>query len=41
MSQTGTGVYQLNNGYWEYRFVVRVEGKTLDRKSRKDELGNP
>lgn len=41
MSQTGTGVYQLKNGYWEYRFVVKVEGNTLDRKSRKDEAGNP
>lgn len=35
-----TGVYQKENGYWEYRFTVVVDGKTISRKKSTDEFGN-
>lgn len=39
--QQTTGVYQLENGYWGYRFVITVNGKKKAQKRVKDELGNP
>ena len=36
-----TGVYQLNNGYWAFRYVVTVNNKRVERKRNKDEQGNP
>lgn len=39
--QQATGVYQLNNGYWGYRFVITVNGKKKAQKRVKDEQGNP
>ncbi len=36
-----TGVYQLENGYWAYRFVVKVNGKNKAQKRVKDESGQP
>ena len=27
MAANSTGVYQKDNGYWEYRFVMMVDGK--------------
>lgn len=39
--QQATGVYQLDNGYWGYRFVLTVNGKKKAQKRVKDELGNP
>lgn len=39
--QQTTGVYQLDNGYWGYRFVITVNGKKKAQKRVKDELGNP
>lgn len=36
-----TGVFQLNNGYWGYRFVLTVNGKKKAQKRVKDESGNP
>lgn len=39
--QQETGVYQLENGYWGYRFVITVNGKKKAQKRVKDELGNP
>lgn len=36
-----TGVYQLENGYWGYRFVVTVNGKKKAQKRVKDESGKP
>ena len=38
---TATGVYQLENGYWGYRFVLTVNGKKKAQKRVKDEAGNP
>ena len=35
-----TGVYQKKDGYWEYRFVIRVDGKKIGRKKCTDEHGN-
>ena len=35
------GVYQLENGYWAYRFVIVLNGKTINRKKTKDEQGKP
>ena len=39
--QQTAGVYQLDNGYWGYRFVLTVNGKKKAQKRVKDELGNP
>ena len=38
--QNDAGVYQKENGYWEYRFVVRIDGKRIGRKKCTDENGN-
>ena len=35
------GVYQLDNGYWGYRFTMIVNGKTVSQRRVKDESGNP
>jgi integrase len=39
-TNNSVGVYQKDNGYWEYRFVVVVNGKKIARKKCTDELGN-
>ena len=39
--KTATGVYQLNNGNWAYRFVLTVDGKRKEHKRVKDDKGNP
>ena len=39
-NQNDAGVYQKENGYWEYRFVVRIDGKRIGRKKCTDEFGN-
>lgn len=39
--QQAAGVFQLDNGYWGYRFVLTVNGKKKAQKRVKDELGNP
>lgn len=39
--QQTTGVYQLDNGYWGYRFVNTINGKKKAQKRVKDEFGNP
>ena len=38
--QNDTGVYQLPNGNWAYRFTFTVEDKKKNRKGTKDEFGN-
>ncbi len=38
--QNDVGVYQKKNGYWEYRFVIRIDGKKISRKKCTDEHGN-
>ena len=35
--QNDTGVYQLPNGNWAYRFTFTVEGKKKNRKGTKDQ----
>lgn len=39
--QQPKGVYQLENGFWAYRFVLTVNGKKKAQKRVKDEFGNP
>ena len=34
------GVFQLENGNWEFRYVVIVDGKTVSSRKRTDEFGN-
>ena len=41
MAQNDTGVTKLENGNWEYRFVMVVDGKKVTSRKRKDEQGNP
>ena len=42
MSETGfAGVYQLENGYWGYRYAIVINGKRKEAKKLKNELGNP
>lgn len=39
--QQTVGVYQLENGYWGYRFVITANGKKKSQRRVRDELGNP
>ncbi len=41
MSKNDTGVFQLDNGYWGYRYAIRIDGKSRESKKVKDEFGNP
>lgn len=34
------GIYQLENGYWAYRYSVKINGKTYSSKKTVDEYGN-
>lgn len=34
------GVYQMESGYWAYRFSIVVDGKRISRKKTTDEFGN-
>lgn len=34
------GVYQKSNGFWEYRFIIVIDGKKISKKKGTDELGN-
>lgn len=36
-----TGIYQMTNGYWYYRFTKTIDGKRYNRKGTKDEKGQP
>ncbi len=40
MKSTETGLYQLENGNWEYRFTIIKNGKKSYCRKRKDENGN-
>lgn len=40
MTNKEIGVYQLENGNWEYRFAVTKNGKKTNYRKRKDENGN-
>lgn len=35
-----TGVYQLENGFWGYRFVMVLDGRQVSSRKTTDELGN-
>ena len=39
--QTDTGVFQLENGMWAYRYTFTREGKRYSRQGRKDENSEP
>ena len=34
-----TGIYQLGNGKWAYRFVIKVDGETISARKTTDEFG--
>ena len=40
MKKKETGVYQLENGNWEYRFTITKGGKKNHYRKRKDDNGN-
>ena len=40
MKNKETGVFQLENGNWEYRFTITKNGKKTHYRKRKDENGN-
>ena len=37
--EQNSGVFQLENGCWGYRFIVTVDGKRKAQKRVKDEMG--
>jgi len=39
--QLSKGVYQLDNGYWAYRFSILINGKSKAQRRVKDENGKP
>lgn len=41
MLKKSAGVYQLNNGFWGYRFVITVNGETRSQRRMQDEKGKP
>lgn len=41
MAGSTTGVYQLSNGLWAFRYTVTISGKKKDVKKTKDESGKP
>lgn len=40
-TNNNVGVFQLENGYWGYRFVITVNGKKKAQKRVRDEEGKP
>lgn len=36
-----TGVYQLDNGYWAYRFIIKVNGENKIQRRTKGSDGLP
>lgn len=41
MENQEIGVYQLKNGLWAYRFIIKVNGKSITQRRTKNEEGNP
>ena len=41
MTKISSGVYQLPNGMWGFRYAYMLNGKQKDLKRTKDEFGNP
>lgn len=40
MATSSTGVYQKDNGFWEYRFTIMVDGRQISKKKSTDAFGN-
>lgn len=40
MATNNTGVYQKDNGLWEYRFTIVVDGRQISKKKSTDAFGN-
>ena len=40
MGKKDVGVFQMENGYWAYRFKMVVDGKEISRRKSTDEHGN-
>lgn len=40
MATKSTGVYQKDNGFWEYRFIMVVNGRKISKKKSTDAFGN-
>ena len=40
LEQKNAGVYQLDNGYWAFRYAIVVNGKRKECKKARDEQGN-
>ena len=38
---SSTGVFQLPNGMWGFRYAFMLDGKQKDIRRNKDENGNP
>lgn len=38
--KSNVGVFQLDNGYWAFRIVTEINGKTINIKRRKGVDGN-
>ena len=41
MARTSSGVYQLSNGMWGFRYAFWIDGKQKDIKRTTDKNGNP
>ena len=41
MARTSSGVYQLPNGMWGFRYAFWIDGKQKDIKRTTDKNGNP
>lgn len=41
MENQEIGVYQLENGLWAYRFIIKVNGKSITQRRTKNEGGKP
>lgn len=39
--QSDTGIRQLKNGNWAYRFCISVKGQTISKRGSTDAMGNP
>ena len=39
--QNDTGVYQLKNGFWAFRYTLTTDGIKKDVRKSKDEFGAP
>ena len=41
MAKASSGVFQLPNGTWGFRYAFMLDGKQKDIKRTKDDSGNP